>query len=270
MALFTVSTGAVISPNDVNQITNILNGTTTGTTITNSGRIRAQVSGSNSMTGGYVGQTAGLPPSASFVTGDFASDGTLGFLWSCIAGGVPGTWIGSMAGITETVLGSPTASVTFSSIPQGYAHLVLVLQVKSSLTTGSFVNDNPKVSFNGVTTSGYNYTSIFNTNSSTASATFGGSQNAIFLGACWTSFPANTVGSGNYLIVIPYYSQADFGKNLLEVSYASDGGGASQLNMTGGCQNIITSMAAVTSITLTLASGSNFVTGSFLGLYGIA
>lgn len=269
MALFNVNVGAVISPNDVNQFTNILNGTTTGTTITNSGRIRAQTSGANSGTGGYVGQTAAAPPLGSFIAGDFAADGTLGFLWTCISGGTSGTWLGSMTAIAETTLGSPAVNIAFSSIPQQFAHLVLIIQVKSALTTGSFLADNLNIRFNGVTSANaYNAISMYNTNSTTISAGFN-TGTVISLNSVWTSFPGNTPGNAASIFIIPYYSQATFGKQIFGITHASDGGGSSQVSLTAGAQSVSVAMAAITSVNVFLGSGSNLVTGSYAGLYGV-
>lgn len=132
MALYTVQPGSVVNAADPNQFTNLLNGTTTGVQITNSGRIRAQLNGATSGSGGYVGQVAGGAPSAgTFLTGDFVSDGTLGTEWICTAGGTPGTWAPMPGQVGSSILNITTASVTFSSIP-AFNRIVVYWRARTS------------------------------------------------------------------------------------------------------------------------------------------
>jgi len=92
MALYTVTTGNIAQAQDVNQIVNLLNGTTNDTPLVITNRIRAQSTGA-SATSGYVGGTThGAPVSGTFSAGDFIIDQT-GFLWICTAAGTPGTWL---------------------------------------------------------------------------------------------------------------------------------------------------------------------------------
>lgn len=269
MALYTVQTASVISPQDINQFTNLLNGTTQGTQITNAGRIRAQLSGATSGTGGYVGQTAGgAPSSGTFNVGDFAIDGTLGIPWVCITAGSPGTWTSGTAAISENFIGGSVATVTFSSIPSGFQHLLLYTDVKSSSTATGFTADSLYIQLNGNTGANYNRTGLSNTNSSTAVASFSAAQTSGVIGGVWNSFPGNTPGAGGAFTIIPRYTGTTFYKNIVSMGYASDGGGAGQLFLNGSCLTGVT--AAITSITVGLISGANILANSFVGLYGIA
>lgn len=92
MALATVSTGGVINAIDPNQYYNLLTGVMTDQPVAVSNRIRAQMTGAASGTGGYAGETASGPPaSGTFVAGDFIVDAN-GIMWTCYVGGTPGTW----------------------------------------------------------------------------------------------------------------------------------------------------------------------------------
>lgn len=90
MALYTVSTGTALNAQDINQITNLLNGFDTATQVTVSNGIRALTVGAAVPTR-YVGGTAAGPPvSGTFQTGDMviAQDGQV---WITSTSG-SGTW----------------------------------------------------------------------------------------------------------------------------------------------------------------------------------
>jgi hypothetical protein len=99
VALYNVVTGNTALAADLNQLVNLLNGTTPDTQVTVSNRIRAQMSGA-SVASGYVGGSNGAPAdNGKWVAGDFVSD-PAGKIWVCTAGSSPGpaTWSNAGAG----------------------------------------------------------------------------------------------------------------------------------------------------------------------------
>src|ERR1019366_7232114 len=108
----------------------------------------------------YVGATtSGAPASGTFSTGDFVIDQS-GKVWICTSGGTSGTWVALSPGAgpyaTQT-LGSPAASITFSSIPGGYGNL-RVLAVGASNTAAETTRWNLR--FNGDSGNHYDMQSI--------------------------------------------------------------------------------------------------------------
>lgn len=90
--LYTVIAGASPSAQDVNQFTNVLNGTTTSVPVVVSNRISAGLTGATAQNG-YVGATSsGAPVTGSFLAGDWIVDQT-GIVRICTASGSPGTWV---------------------------------------------------------------------------------------------------------------------------------------------------------------------------------
>jgi len=154
--------------------------------------------------------------------------------------------------IATNTLSSATASVTFSSISGAYTDLVLIINPQSASGTTSV-----DIQFNGDTGSNYSLTYLYGTG--TAAASGRDSNTAIANGgsavATASTFCINTVQIMNYSNTTTY-------KSLL-----------TRANNTAG--NVLTSVsmwrntAAITSISLKLATAVNFTSGSTFSLYGI-
>jgi hypothetical protein len=217
----------------------------------------------------YVGGTAGGPPSSgTFSTGDFVIDTANGILWTCTAGGTPGTWKGSgEAQIANSILGGTSASVTFSSIPQYFNHLrVAIIAKTNSATLAGY--DNLQLQINGVSTANYNGGQEFETvGSSTVTGFTTSGSTASIIGSVWGSHFA-TQGAGVVECKIPYYSTTTFGKAWTSQSFTTDGGSTGIKQTLGAAFATATSTAAVTSITISASAGS-FVAGSAFFLYGV-
>jgi hypothetical protein len=162
--------------------------------------------------------------------------------------------------ISTTLLGSTTASVTFSSIPSTYKHLQIRATTRTSSGTGYAVSY-----ANGNNTGPYNKSShLLFGNGSTVSS--GSSTNA----EIFYQLPGETAGSGA--------TSGAFGASITDVlDYANtsktktfrtlNGYMASSriISLASGNWNDLT---AITSITFAVDGGS-YVSGSRFSLYGI-
>lgn len=164
--------------------------------------------------------------------------------------------------ISTTVLGSNTASVTFSNLgdySSTYKHLQI--RVVARATIGN-PTESLALRFNSDTGGNYREHVLFGNGSSAlsaaggASATFMTSANIAADGAS-----ANVFGAGIVDILDPYSSSKN--KTIRSLSGTAD----SFIQFRSG---VWLSTASVTSITLLPASGStNLITGSRFSLYGI-
>ena len=148
---------------------------------------------------------------------------------------------------------SSTSSITFTSIPQGYTDLVLVL---GSLTFSS--GGNPQIQFNGDTTTNYSNTDLYG-NGSSAGSTRNSNNNYINVGFSATNGSATEPST--VVVQVMNYSNATTYKTLL--GRGNRAGGETQANV--GLWRA--TPAAITSMTVKVASGS--MTGT-AALYGIA
>ena len=174
---------------------------------------------------------------------------------------MPNTYV---ALATQT-LGSATATVTFSSIPQGYTDLVLVISAKS---TGSvFFNDNFFVTFNGDSATNYSRTRITG-NGSTATSGRGLNDPYAVFGQLPNATSGNSANdrSANITSIMNYSNTTTF-KTVLSRSNAIPSGSTST-NSVEAYVNLWRSTAAITSMSITSSAG-NLDTGSTFSLYGI-
>lgn len=168
---------------------------------------------------------------------------------------VSGVSGGAMQLIQNQTLGSAAATVTFSSIPQTFTHLRLM--VTGTNSSGSTV-ENILIQFNGDAGANYSWNGFQNSASTAASINAVAGQTSLLIGTC-----------------------DNFGNSLADstiTNYAS--ALVKGVSSTGGCNNpafntftnIIfgswNSSAAITSLTV-LLGGSTFTAGSVISLYGI-
>ncbi len=174
---------------------------------------------------------------------------------------------GAMTLISDQLLGSPAATVTFSSIPGAgtYKHLRIYFDIRCS---GAVQTDNTYMQVNGDTSTAYStlysyQNNISNTTGNQASV----AQPAVSFTPCASAL-AGAPASGT--IDISDFTGTTFLKHGRSISNASASAalGASFLQK----QDIDwfwNSTAAITSITFGQAGGYNFITGSRFTLYGI-
>lgn len=151
------------------------------------------------------------------------------------------------------ISGSSTTAVTFSVIPGTFSNLELVFWGRSS------AGGNGKITINGDTGNNYVLNGYFQSGTSV-------SQNAIYsTNGCGVVATVASGIVGYSIVTIPFYADTSFGKYLS----VRDGGGTgvtsgNPVDSTGSCG--WNSTAAITSITVTLASG-NFTAGSKFQIY---
>jgi hypothetical protein len=161
--------------------------------------------------------------------------------------------------IQHQELGSAQASITFSSIPQTFTDLYLVIsgRLSSANSEGLFLE------FNGVT-SGYSARDLSgNGSSASASTNPYGITSKLFIGSqASTAQTSNTFGITT--VQIPNYTSSNQ-KSVTADNVYENNGTAAGMDVLAG---LFTGTAAITSIVITSNNG-NLVQYSSAALYGI-
>lgn len=152
--------------------------------------------------------------------------------------------------IATTTLGSATASVTFSSISGAYTDLVLVIQTKNSAASNEVYGR-----FNSDTGSNYSYTQIIGNGTTAVS---GRASNSTTMR--W-NFSNNDFNNNAIIQIMNYANTTTYKTTLARFNNVSQ--------LTGATVNLWRSTSAITSITLSNESSTNFDVGSTFTLYGI-
>lgn len=157
--------------------------------------------------------------------------------------------------ISKQVLGAPAASVTFSSIPQVFNHLKLIMVAQNDTSFNDAV-----LTVNSVA-SGYDYISSFF--SGTGSFESNNLNQASFdIGPT----PQNSNASPGMLTIdFPFYTLTTFNKTIYSYTSANSQSATSYVQWHGGSNR---STTAISTIKIQPGAG-NFVTGSAFCLYGI-
>ncbi|CAB4178233.1 hypothetical protein UFOVP1462_49 [uncultured Caudovirales phage] len=161
--------------------------------------------------------------------------------------------------IQRTVLNASAASITLSSIPQTFTDLVI--KISGRTTYASPYGEGIYISFNGLNT---NMARRRLYGLATGS---GGSDNAANSYAAYTSAASQSANAfGNSELYITNYTSSGYKLSYLD-------GGAENNAATAGLllnANTWSATAAISSITLTPETGSNFVQYTSVSLYGVA
>lgn len=155
--------------------------------------------------------------------------------------------------IASQTLSSAASSVVFSSIPQNYTDLVLVVNCAISSGTG-----NSKIQFNSDTGSNYSETTLEGTGSSAVSGRYSNNTSIILEGSGFLSTTFSTVK----IIQIQNYNNGATNKTCL-IRNGSAGAGVDAI--VGLWRNT----SAINSITLS-TTASTFVSGSTFTIYGVS
>lgn len=161
--------------------------------------------------------------------------------------------------ISSNVLGTATASVTFSSIPSTYTDLVVQMSCRNSYA-GS--NDNLWYRINGDTGSNYYGTWIEGSGSAASSSRVSAFPLGPMLYLDGNGNTANTFSTHEFYI--PNYNSTA-AKPTSAISVTENASTVAYIRAYAG---LYTGTSAVTSITLT-PNGQNFLTNSSFYLYGI-
>jgi hypothetical protein len=173
----------------------------------------------------------------------------------------------SVSLIASQVLVSAAASITFSSIPGTFNHLRLIGQARSAVVA---FYDAYAVQFNGDT--GTNYDEVIQVQTGAAlSGTTSAAQSSFGLGGGNGNLPGasnNAAFAGEIELEIVRYTATTFGKGGKMTAGFADGVDASW-QQSASRFTWRNSAAAVTSIKVATHSGSSFIAGTALYLYGV-
>lgn len=175
------------------------------------------------------------------------------------SGGGSGAW----TLISSQTLASPTATVTFSSIPNTYKHLILTSRMRS--VTAAAV-DNNRMRFNGDTGANYDYMEGHTVNS-TYSVGSAFAQTS-FLNAAINAGTAPANSFTPMIMEILQYANTNMTKEIMwrDSGNSTQTAAGYRVGAGGGTWR---NTAAINQIDLFNNSGSNFATNSTFSLYGV-
>lgn len=156
----------------------------------------------------------------------------------------------TMTPIATQTLTAGAATITFSSIPQGYTDLVFVTSGASQPAGGGSV----VLRFNGDTASNYSYLYMFGSGS-------GSGSSGVFTNVGGVLVNRHNTTDGSGWTSISNYSNTSVNKTVI----SRGGGNNIAIMLTGMWRNT----AAITSIACSMESGPGFATGFTATLYGI-
>jgi hypothetical protein len=166
---------------------------------------------------------------------------------------------GAMVPISTATFSGSTSEVIFSSIPQTYQDLQIVLMGRS---TNASATVDPHFALNGDSSSIYSATSLIGTGSSTVSERITNSNVGYFGKMPGASTTSGIFGVAN-LYFLNYASTSTFKTSLVRLANDYNGSGTTELRVT-----LWRSTAAINSITLKATSG-NWTDTTTATLYGI-
>jgi hypothetical protein len=171
-----------------------------------------------------------------------------------------GTEHGAIIPIGKYVSDGTSAGTTFTSIPQGYQDLMLVVSGRGTRVVN---NDHILIAVNVDTSSNYSYTYL-TTDGSTASSARATAQGFGVMFSCLAGLNSTPGVFGSGVTFIPNYASTSTYKTILSKS-GVDNNGNGQLtygvNLYKANTNAVTSLYCVTY--------TNLVAGSTITLYGI-
>jgi|GEM_PF-2488305 hypothetical protein len=182
---------------------------------------------------------------------------TSGGVISAVGGGGSG----ALTQIGKVVVGSPVPSIAFNAIPGSYTNLQLIINGQSSSNVGS--QDDVHATFNSDSSADYDMTFLVGNGSSAVSSQL--TAQDYFIVATLNNV-ATTGKAGCVNCLILSYTGTAFYKEIMCNQHFWNAGSFLQPMLVSADWN---STDAITSISLVLNSGSNFVAGTTATLYGM-
>ena len=164
--------------------------------------------------------------------------------------------------LATQVLAADAASVAFSTIPNTYQNLQLIMHVRSTGSTGSAQQDVAQIAFNGDTTTG-NYGARLLLTVGSVNNTSSPNQAIVYVAG--SASPAGVAAQADVLI-------ANYAETVWQKTVRSQSVWRFSATAVALCDGATqwSNTAAITAMVLSLASGGNFVAGSEFRLYGLA
>ncbi len=160
---------------------------------------------------------------------------------------------------TTTLANSTTSTITFSSIPQDYTHLQLRMIVRSAGASSDYIKVRPNNDSSAI----YSYHYLLGTGSSTFAGAELSNTGMRVDKPTLSGDTANIFGT-NVSDFLDYANTNKF--KTLRTIYGLDVNGAGEVGLTSSNWR---STTAITSLVITLNTGSNFAANSSFQLYGI-
>lgn len=156
--------------------------------------------------------------------------------------------------IATNTLASATASVTFSSIPQSYTDLVLVINAGETVA-----GDIGYLQFNSDTATNYSCTVVYGNGTTASSSRL---SNTTYIAVLGRSVGMNSSLTDNAIVNIMNYANSTTYKTTISRSNVPSYG-------TSGDVGLWRSTAAITSILIGVTGGRSWLSGSSFTLYGV-
>ena len=165
---------------------------------------------------------------------------------------------------SQTVGAGGAASITFSSIPQGYRALQLRSYAQSARSSG-IEYDDMAIVFNSDASNNYSNHHLYGNGASASSDSRVSAPNIIL----YSGFGDQYAGSwwAPSIVDIIDYANSSKSKTLRAINGTTTNGSSVQLEL---CSGAWMSLSAVTSITISATTGSAITQYSRFDLYGIA
>jgi hypothetical protein len=173
--------------------------------------------------------------------------------------GAGGVAIGDFESIASTTVGTATPTITFSSIPQTFSHLQLRMIVRSAGASSDWIRIRP----NNDSSSVYSYHYLIGTGYLTFSGAELSNTSMRVDKPTLSGDTANIFGT-NVSDLLDYANTNKF--KTLRTIYGLDVNGAGEVGLTSSNWR---STTAITSLVITLNTGSNFAVNSSFALYGV-